>query len=286
MKFCQIPAGQFLMGSPEAEGHPLDLESPQVSVNVSAFQISDTPVTNSEFMEFVQATNYQTQAERYGGSFVFVGLLSPEQRAHARSMERTPWWYATPLANWQHPEGKDSDIKDRLDHPVVHISRNDAIAYCNWAGTRLPTEAEWEYAARAGVTTTFPWGNQLVPESGHQCNVWQGDFPKENSCEDGFIGTAPVYSFEPNAFGLYQVVGNVWEWCLNPRGIPLTAFQTYSPNDYFQVHWENNNNDYAIRGGSFLCHDSYCNRYRLGARNGNSANSTSSNLGFRICKNL
>ncbi len=189
-------------------------------------------------------------------------------------------------AKWNNPEGFGSDIESRMNHPVVHVSRNDAIAYCKWAGLRLPTESEWEYAARGGVQTRYPWGNELVPNGEFMANTWQGEFPKENSLEDGYLGTAPVHQFEPNHFGLYQMIGNVWEWCSNPGKIYLEEFNKKSPQIFWEENKSVNDNEFAIRGGSFLCHDSYCNRYRVAARNANSASSSSSNLGFRVVKDI
>lgn len=288
MESVKIKGGKFLMGSLAGEGHPLDYESPQVQVEIADFEMDTTPVTNARFAEFVDATGYQTETEELGGSFVFRLLLTEDQLSKLETFEviGTPWWIYVEGASWKEPEGEGSTIKQRMDHPVVHVTRKDALAYCKWASKRLPTEAEWEYAARAGVEGLYPWGNELLVDGEHSCNIWQGVFPKNNTEEDGFLGTAPVITYEPNKFGLYQVIGNVWEWCLNPSRIPLTDFTEKSPAFYQENYSAINTGAYAARGGSFLCHSSYCNRYRLGARNGNDGDSSASNVGFRCCKSL
>ena len=276
-----LPGGSFLMGSDDKEGFPSDGEGPVREITISPFYVEETTVTNRQFEAFIKATHYKTDAERYGWSFVFYGLLSEAIRnTHPQVAMQTPWWCAIQGATWDHPEGKDSDTSDRMDHPVVHVSWNDAMAYCQWAGKRLPTEAEWEYAARGGlVQKRFPWGDELTPWGEHHCNIWQGHFPDYNSLEDGYLGTAPAKSFPPNNFGLYNMSGNVWEWCndwfspdfhqrdtrINPKGPP-------------------EGNAKVIRGGSFLCHHSYCNRYRVAARSSNTPDSSSSNMGFRCVK--
>lgn len=274
----ELPGGTFLMGTNDKEGFPDDGEGPVREITINPFAIDPTTVTNRQFEAFIKDTHYETDAEKYGWSFVFYGLLSDEMRqSHPDVAVQTPWWCAIPGAMWRFPEGKDSHIQDRMDHPVVHISWNDATAYCDWAGKRLPTEAEWEYAARGGHTQKkFPWGDELTPEGEHRCNIWQGNFPEYNSLEDGYLGTAPAKSFKPNHFGLYNTSGNVWEWCLdwfskdfhrsgpkhNPVGPPEGSAK-------------------VIRGGSFLCHHSYCNRYRVAARSSNTIDSSASNMGFR-----
>ncbi len=288
MESVKIKGGKFLMGSPSGEGHPLDFEYPQVEINVDSFEMDTTPVTNASFIEFVNETDYQTEAEVLGGSFVFKLLLPKKHLDKLKLVDTidTPWWVYVEGASWRTPEGIGTTIDQRMDHPVVHVSRKDALAYCEWAGKRLPIESEWEYAARAGVLGKYPWGEELVVDGKHFCNIWQGNFPHENTEDDGFLGTAPVETYESNVFGLYQMIGNVWEWNLNPRGIPLTDFMEKSSDFYQDKYSENNKGDYAVRGGSFLCHSSYCNRYRLGARNGNEASSSASNLSFRCCKSL
>lgn len=274
----KLSGGSFLMGTEDQEGFPADGEGPVVKVALSDFYIAPTAVTNSEFKQFIEATHYQTEAERFGWSFVFYGLLSKKTiAAHPQVAVQTPWWAAIEGACWNHPEGPDSDISNRMDHPVVQVSWNDAVAYCQWAGKRLPTEAEWEFAARGGlVQNKFPWGNELTPDGEHRCNIWQGTFPQYNSLEDGYLGTAPAKSYRPNGYGLYNTSGNVWEWC----------------GDWFSPDFrtKDTRNDpkgpkegmtKVIRGGSFLCHHSYCNRYRVAARSSNTPDSGSSNTGFR-----
>lgn len=277
----KLPGGNFLMGTNDPEGFPADGEGPVREIILDPFYIDETAVANFQFDRFIKATNYITDAERYGWSFVFYGLLSEEdQKGDYQVAAPTPWWYAVPGAQWNHPEGKNSHINERMDHPVVHVSWNDAQAYCQWSGKRLCTEAEWEYAARGGlIQKKFPWGNELTPGGEHRCNIWQGNFPDYNSLEDGFLGTAPARSFKPNDFGLYNMAGNVWEWC----------------NDWFSKDFHktgpqknpvgpSNGASKVMRGGSFLCHHSYCNRYRVAARSSNTIDSSTSNLGFRCAR--
>ena len=279
MEFVQIPAGKFLMGDSTHQGFVGDYEGPAVEKEVHAFEMAKTPVTNAEFLEFVQATGYQTLAERLGDSYVFHLLLSEEKRENYPHVTGSPWWKVVPNANWAHPFGEGSSIDGIEDHPVVHIALEDAITFCKWANLQLPTEVQWEYAARAMSTSTYPWGEDLVPASGYRANTWQGDFPNVNDALDGFVGTAPVYSFEPNDFGLYQMIGNVWEWCSHPRGIVLPLVEERISLDSIKPSGE-----FAIRGGSFLCHCSYCNRYRVAARNGAFVTSTTSHMGFRCVR--
>ncbi|GAA3517282.1 formylglycine-generating enzyme family protein [Actinocatenispora rupis] len=273
-----LPGGAFRMGSDDPDGFPDDAEGPVREVTVSPFRIASTAVTNAQFARFVKETGYRTEAETFGWSYVFH-LLVPAalRRAAPPAPAAVPWWLGITGAYWRAPEGPGSDITARQNHPVVHVSHNDALAYCAWAGVRLPTEAEWEYAARGGLDQArFPWGDELTPRGQHRCNVWQGDFPTRNTEADGFLGTAPVKSFRPNGFGLYNVAGNVWEWCADRFGgdhlsRPLTD-PTGPPDGDSRV----------LKGGSYLCHHSYCNRYRVGARSRNTPDSSSGNTGFRV----
>ncbi len=270
--------GSFRMGSDDFR-FPADGEGPVRRVTVSPFRIACYAVSNLQFGDFVRATGYTTDAERYGWSFVFEGLLPPDKRGGlGRRVQETPWWLPIAHAYWAQPEGQQSSVLGRLDHPVVHVSWNDAKAYCDWSRTRLPSEAEWEFAARGGLDqATFAWGDDLTPDGEHRCNIWQGRFPDLNTEEDGYYGTAPVHAFAPNGHGLYNVAGNVWEWCedtFSPRYHDVTT--AIDP-----LHTEPAPNR-SMRGGSFLCHASYCNRYRVGARSSNTPDSSASNIGFRV----
>ncbi|MER2064242.1 MAG: formylglycine-generating enzyme family protein, partial [Alkalibacterium sp.] len=259
---------------------------PATRVTVKDFYIDPFTVTNEEFLKFFLDTGYITEAERYGSSAVFYLLIAdPDERRAYRKLPGSEWWLEVPGANWRKPEGKHSDIKDRMDHPVVHVSRNDALAYCKWAGKRLPTEAEWEYAARGGLEQKrFAWGDDLYEGDTIHANIWQGEFPAQNTEKDGYLGTAPVKTFEPNDYGLYQTAGNVWEWCLNPGGIALDMFNEKLSKDFVNEHGDYSKEEYALRGGSFLCHASYCYRYRVAGRNRNTGDSSTSNTGFRCVK--
>ena len=282
MEWVELPAGHFQMGAPLGQGFVEDYEAPAIPMEVAALSVATTPVTNQEFAEFVAATGYQTIASRTGGSLVFEALLSEDLRAKAPRVPGTPWWRVVAGADWLHPFGPEGALATDVlaDHPVVHVSLADALAYCQWAGVTLPTEAQWEYAARAGRTTTFPWGQELEADGCYHANTWQGDFPGFNSQADGYLGTAPVKTYAPNDWGLYQVIGNVWEWCANPRYQILQDFKQAQPLPSLA----DLKGEYAIRGGSFLCHASYCQRYRLGARNGADALVTASHIGFRCIR--
>ena len=249
------------MGSEDPDSRPEDGEGPVRPVEVGRFEISPTTVTNKLFQSFIDDTGYVTTAEQYGWSFVFRPFVSQsKKRRSATEVSLAPWWLAVSKASWRKPEGLGSSLKDRLDHPVVHVSWHDANRFCEWANCRLPTEVEWEYAARGGLEAQrFPWGNQLVPGGEHRCNIWQGRFPSLNTCEDGFVGTAPVETYEPNGYGLFQMSGNVWEWTADAV----------------------NSGRYVLKGGSYLCHQSYCNRYRVAARYFNDAETSTGNCGFR-----
>ncbi len=273
-----LEGGSFLMGTNSKEAFPADGEGPIRKVTVSSFYIDPCTVTNGQFSEFIEATGYQTEAETYGWSFVFNSLLSEEtSRSVQQVAASTPWWAVVEGASWKHPEGPDSTIEDRLDYPVIHVSWNDATAYCNWAGKRLPTEAEWEFAARGGLEQKeFPWGDELTPNGEHYCNIWQGEFPKKNVKEDGYEGPAPAKSFPPNGYGLYNVAGNVWEWCND-----WFSRSIHSRGGKDNPKGPESGDSKVMRGGSYLCHKSYCNRYRVAARSSNTPDSSTGNIGFR-----
>lgn len=279
-----VPQNTYLVGSDNPKGFPFDKESPQTEVLVEGFYIDETTVTNKQFSQFVEETGYITEAEKFGDSYVFHYFVDKE-KSEFEVIAGLDWWYVVKGADWKHPEGPASNIKDRMDHPVVHISRNDALAYCKHTNKRLPTEIEWEIAAKGNTNyENYPWGEEFLINDQYNANIWQGNFPYENSVDDGFTNTAPAKFFTPNNYGLYQMIGNVWEWCLNPQGMELSEFQVHSTNYFIENYSVMDNENYALKGGSFLCHDSYCNRYRISARNGNSGSSTSNNMGFRCVK--
>ncbi|MBB6733617.1 formylglycine-generating enzyme family protein [Cohnella zeiphila] len=273
-----LKGGIFLMGTDDEEGFPDDGEGPVREVELSPFYIDPEAVTNEKFAEFVEDTGYVTEAEQFGWSFVFHLFVTEEVKKNdARVVPGTPWWLAVNGADWRRPEGGRSSCEERMDHPVIHISWNDAVAYCRWAGKRLPTEAEWEYAARGGlVQKRYPWGDLLKPNGQHRCNIWQGEFPSKNNAADGYVGTAPVRSYLPNGYGLYNMVGNVWEWCSDWFS-PSAAKHSKRKNPKGPAMGSNR----VMRGGSYLCHSSYCNRYRVAARSSNTPDSSTGNLGFR-----
>lgn len=272
-----LPGGTFRMGDAFGEGYPSDGEVPVHEVRVQAFSIDTTSVTNEMFAKFVAETSYRTEAERYGTSAVFHLLLKAPSKDVLGAAERAPWWLNVRGADWAHPGGPDSHWTDAADHPVVHVSHSDALAYCSWAKRRLPTEAEWEFAARGSLSgKRYAWGDELTPGGEHRCNIWQGTFPGRNTGQDGFIGTAPVKTFPPNGYGLYETAGNVWEWCADWF---LPKYYRNSPVDNPQGPTIGAGR--VMRGGSYLCHDSYCNRYRVAARTSNTPESSSGNCGFR-----
>ncbi len=265
------------MGTDGDYGYRDDGEGPAHEVALSAFSVSRHAVTNALFAAFVAATGHRTEAELFGWSFVFAGLL-PADFPPTRAVVGAPWWRQVEGASWAHPEGPDSAVEGREDHPVVHVSWNDAQAFCAWTGTRLPTEAEWEYAARGGLTgARFPWGDELEPGGEHRMNVFQGTFPVQNTTADGFAGTAPVGTFEPNGYGLFQMTGNVWEWTADWFD---PAFYAHSARE--DPAGPPGGAARVMRGGSYLCHASYCNRYRVDARSANTPDSSTGNLGFRV----
>jgi formylglycine-generating enzyme len=295
-----IPAGQFEMGCADCK---MDDALPVHVVALDSFWLDATPVTNAQYQKFVDDTGYRTVAERpldpkefpganpndlVPGSIVFTPPPGSVDLTDFRN-----WWRYVPGASWRHPEGPDSNLSGREDHPVVHIAYEDALQFATWAGKRLPTEAEYEYAARASYQgTKYPWGNDLKPNRTWVANIWQGEFPHKNSAEDGFEGTSPVKQFPANHFGLYDMGGNVWQWCsdwyrpdyyqfISQKGIvaenpvgPQTSLDPFEPGLKKRVQ----------RGGSFLCSDQYCERYLVGSRGKGEINSASSNVGFRCAK--
>ncbi|EHN10592.1 Sulfatase modifying factor 1 precursor (C-alpha-formyglycinee- generating enzyme 1) [Patulibacter medicamentivorans] len=268
-RLIALSGGRVRVGNEDDRAIPGDGEGPVRTVEVAPFRIDAHAVSNRRFAAFAAATGHRTLAEREGWSFVFAGHL-PEDFPPTRAIAATPWWRQVHGASWRAPEGPGSTIDGRLDHPVVHVTRDDALAFCAWAGLRLPTEVEWEHAARGGLDgARYPWGDELEPGGEHRCNVWQGAFPGEDRGEDGFRGTCPVDAFPANGFGLHEVSGNVWEWTADPWARPGAVLRP-APDGWV-----------AIRGGSHLCHRSYCERYRVAARTAADPASTTGHQGFR-----
>ena len=251
---------------------PADGEGPRRSELIADFALEAQTVTNKRFAEFVEATGYVTEAERFGWSAVFVGLLPHEMQARQPS-----WWTRVDGADWKRPEGPGSDIKSRLDHPVVQVSWADAKAFATWVEGRLPTEFEWEHAAGSADGRRFPWGGDEPTDTKIFANIWQGRFPTHNTCADGYLGTAPAISFEPAGAGFYNLCGNVWEWTSDPFVVHSTARSAQARNEQSQ-----RDDEKVLKGGSFLCHISYCYRYRIAARMNLTPDSAASNVGFRV----
>jgi formylglycine-generating enzyme required for sulfatase activity len=300
-----VPGGEFTMGSDSELAWPD--EKPAHRVRVDGFWMDETEVTNAQFRAFVEATGYVTTAEKppdagellkqlppgtpppppeslVPGSLVFTPTAGP-----VRLDDYSQWWKWTPGASWRHPEGPGSGLNGKDDHPVVHVSWDDAVAYAKWAGKRLPTEAEWEFAARGGLDgKTYVWGDEPFSEDKPQANIWQGEFPYHNTAKDGYERTAPVKSYPPNGYGLYDMAGNAWEWCADwyardlyrqraGRGVvvnPTGPERSDDPAHPFEPRR-------VQKGGSFLCCDQYCSRYRPGARHGCSPDTGMSHVGFR-----
>jgi formylglycine-generating enzyme required for sulfatase activity len=271
---------RFRMGSIESHGDPADGERPVHTVQLAPYVIDAFTVSNDSYAAFVTATGHRSDAERFGWSFVFAGLL-PDDFRPTRGVAAAPWWRQVEGADWGHPEGPHSSLEGRADHPVVHVSWNDAAAYCAWSGTRLPTEAEWECAARGGRRDEYPWGAELEPDGEHRMNVFQGTFPHSDTGADGFVGTAPVDAFAPNAAGVYNATGNVWEWCADWFD---AAYYRHSPK--VDPPGAATGTHRVMRGGSYLCHASYCRRYRVSARSGNTPDASAGNIGFRVAGRL
>ncbi|MCT2591950.1 formylglycine-generating enzyme family protein [Streptomyces sp. N2-109] len=269
----QLAGGPFLRGCADSP-YPADGEGPVRQERLAPFGIAATAVSNAEFAHFARETGHRSDAERFGWSFVFEGFL-PDGFPPTRAAVGTPWWRQVFGADWAHPEGPGSDVHGRADHPVVHVSYEDALAYCAWAGARLPSEAEWEYAARGGLAgMPYPWGREREPDGAYRMNIWRGSFPGRNTAADGYRGTCPVDAFPPNGYGLFNTTGNVWEWCADRFGGAAA-----DPGDIRQSDPRR-----ALRGGSYLCHESYCLRYRTSARMGNTPDSSSGNTGFRVAR--
>jgi sulfatase modifying factor 1 len=273
-----LSAGTFTMGADDGP-HPEDGEGPSRQVTLDAFSIAPTAVTNAQFENFVRDTRYTTVAEQTGTSFVFEMLL-PAGVSKTSPALQAPWWCEIAGACWHLPEGPRGEaIKTRADHPVVHIALLDALAYCDWAGVKLPSEAQWEYGARGGLhAQPFPWGAALEPDGRPRSNVWQGTFPHSNTAQDGFVGTTPARCYAPNGFGLYAMTGNVWEWTADR----FTAL--HSPRPQINPRGPLNGNRAVAKGGSYLCHASYCQRYRTSSRQALDLFTTAGNLGFRVAR--
>lgn len=272
----QIPGGSSLIGT-DRPVFAVDEEGPLRKTKLKPFRIGRTSVTNAEFARFVAATNYVTEAERFGWSFVFH-LQLPEDFQPTLGVAGLEWWRRVEGAYWRDVLGPGSaEAHLHPDHPVVHMSYNDALAYATWAGGRLPSEAEWEHAARGGLgNVRYPWGDDEPNDTDFTpCNIWQGEFPRHNTCLDGYLATAPAQGFQPNGYGLYNMCGNVWEWISDP-------FKLKSLKREAKMRMQAQKGWRLSKGGSFLCHASYCHRYRIAARMSNSPDSSTTHTGFRV----
>ncbi|RDC57974.1 formylglycine-generating enzyme family protein [Pedobacter chinensis] len=303
-----IPAGDFMMGGDNKQASAD--EFPKHKVRVNGFWIDQTEVTNKQFAAFINATGYQTTAERKpnweelkrqvppgtpkppDSVLVAASLVFKPAKGKVSLNDYSQWWTWQKGADWKHPQGPKSNIAGKENYPVVHISFEDALAYCKWAGKRLPTEAEWEWAARGGLKNNiYPWGNEPVNKGKPKANSWQGNFPYKNTLADKFYASAPVKSFNPNAYGLYDMAGNVWEWCADfydyqyystinkPNGVdnPKGPAISRDPDEPYAVK-------HVVRGGSFLCNDSYCSGYRVARRMKTTEDSSMEHLGFRCAQ--
>lgn len=303
-----IPAGTLYMGADNAQADPN--EYPKHNVSIHAFWMDETEVTNAQFDSFVRATGYKTVAEQAidwdemkktlppGTPKPPDSTLQPGALVFHPTGQPVPlddpsrWWRWAVGANWRHPEGPNSSIADKMDHPVVQIAWEDAMAYARWAGKRLPTEAEWEWAARGGQKETlYPWGNDDPGGDAPKANFWQGLFPYQNQLKDGYYTTAPVKSFPPNGYGLYDMAGNVWEWCSDwfdfdyYKKTEASTANTRGPgqaNNPFMPYLQ----EKVMRGGSFLCNEDYCSGYRNSRRMGSSPDTGLNHSGFRCVKDV
>jgi formylglycine-generating enzyme required for sulfatase activity len=271
-----IPGGLVEVGT-STPYHQDDGEGPLRQVRLKPFQMDAVAVTNARFGAFIEATGYVTEAEQFGWSFVFYKFL-PED-FETQGVEGVEWWRRVDGASWNHPFGPDSTLTGIEEHPAVHVSWNDAQAFAAWAGGRLPTEAEWEHAARGGIKgARFPWGDAEPDDTGNfPCNIWQGAFPGSNSVGDGFAGLAPAKSFTPNGYGLYNMSGNAWEWTAERFRVRSLKRSAQQINDSARAE-----NRKLLKGGSYLCHISYCYRYRIAARTSNTPDTATGHIGFRL----
>jgi len=276
-RLVQIPGGKIAVGTDKPE-LPLDGEGPVRFRRVPPFLIDPFAVTNAWFAEFVDATAYVTDAEQFGWSSVFHLFVPDTGRQYPLPPDLT-WWYRVDGANWFAPEGPGSTVDERGDHPVVHVSRTDAEHFEIWAGGRLPSEAEWEQTARGGFNgARFPWGEDEPSDHGpYHCNIWQGNFPDQNLALDGYVGTAPVHRYDANGFGIYNMCGNVWELCADPFRVRSLKRGASARNADARSQGL-----FIAKGGSYLCHKSYCYRYRIAARTGVDRVSTTGHIGFRL----
>jgi len=279
-ELLDISGGFFDMGT-RLSRFPGDFDAPRHKVKISSYRISATACTNAEYARFVAETGYRTVAETEGWSAVFH-LFLDDPACWPDSPPGLAWWRKVDGACWSAPEGPGSDISNREDHPVVHVCWYDALAYCTWAGLSLPTEAQWEYGARGGLSRKkFPWGNIMQPNGDHAMNTWQGQFPSANSAEDGYSGTGPVTAYTANGYGLFNTCGNVWEWTVNfyAPSCPAGPFPLRDPSG------PATGSARIQRGGSYLCHESYCDRYHVHSRTRNDPDSSTGNAGFRVACN-
>lgn len=274
-----IPGGEFQMGTDQPY-FISDGEGPSRTVKISPFYMDIYEVSNLEFEKFVNFTKYVTEAETFGNSFVLEKLLSDTvKESITQAVAAAPWWLPVEKADWKHPYGPDSNIDHRMNYPAVHVSWNDAVKYCEWAGKRLPTEAEFEFACRGGLhDRLYPWGNNILPKGEHAMNIWQGDFPNEDTGEDGYAGLAPVDAFPGNKHGLKNIVGNVWEWTSDWWAVNHSKESSVNPKG------PATGRDKVKKGGSFMCNKKFCFRHRCVARSQNTPDSSAVNLGFRCVK--